>query len=111
MMKRSDESRDSFAAIIFQGETLIACAGKMNHLERRLAQQRQRFDDGLIDSARALASAHDQHCCDVRLQSELLPGRLSIQAFEFGADRRASDFGPHFWKKCRALFEAEQNGA
>jgi len=111
MMKRGDVSGDSFAAIIFRDLPFITRAGEMNDLERRVAEERQRFDNRLINSARALTSTHHQHRCDIAAQSEFLPGRLSIQAFELVPNRRAGQFGAHFGKKRGAFFEAEQNRA
>src|SRR5436309_1954283 len=62
MMKRRDVGGDSFPSIIFRYESFVARAGKMNNLKCRVAQEWQRFDDRLIDAARALTSAHHQHC-------------------------------------------------
>ena len=109
MMKRGDVSGNSFASILVRYQAFVPRSGKMNHLQRSVAQERQRFDDGLIDAARALTSAHHQHRCDIRLQSERLPRRLPIQAFEFGADRRAGHLRAHFGKEGGAFSEAEQN--
>ena len=107
MMKRSDVSGDSFASIIVRHQPFIARSGKMNHLQSSVAQEWQRFDDRLINSARALTSTHHQHRRDIRLQSEFLPCRSSIQAFELCANRRAGQLRSHLRKEGGAFFEAE----
>jgi hypothetical protein len=74
-------------------------------------QGRQRFDDRLVDSAGALASAHDQEREEILAQPEPLPREFLIDGLKLFADRRAGYFSPRFRKKRRAFLEAEQNGA
>src|SRR5436190_24245413 len=69
MMKSRDVGRNFFAAIIIGDEPLVACAGKMDHLQRHALQKRQCFDNGLVDSAASLASAHYQQRWQISPQS------------------------------------------
>jgi hypothetical protein len=110
VVKRRDVGRDFFAEIIVRDEPFVARPGKMNHLDRDVMQGRQRFDDGLIDSAGALASAHDQKREEILPQPEPLPREFLIDRLKLLADRRAGYFRPRFRKKRRAFLEAEENG-
>src|SRR5436853_6502931 len=107
MMKRRHVSGDSFTSIIIRYEAFIPGPRKMNDLQRTPAQQGQRFDDGLVNAACALTPSHHQHRSDIGLQSEFLPGRLPIQAFELGPNRRAGELSSDFGKESGAFFEAE----
>ena len=83
----------------------------MNHLQRNALQKWQRFNHGLIDSARALAASHHEHRRADLPESEFLTRHPSIQTFQLGSDRRAGDFCVGFWKKRRAFLEAKHDRA
>src|SRR5437868_5562960 len=106
-MKRCHEGPHICSLIIVSYEFFFASAGQVNNLERGVGQRRQRFNHGLIDSARALAAAHDQKGGSVAVQAEFLAGELAINPPQIGPDRRPRDLCFHSWKKWRAFFEAE----
>jgi hypothetical protein len=72
-------------------------------------QERQRFDQRLIDSARPLAASHYKQRRQILIQSEFSARDPPIQTHQFGSNRRAGDFGVCFWKKRSAFLEAEHD--
>src|SRR5438270_11659274 len=106
-MKRRDVRRYCFPLIIVGYETFVARARKMDHLDSKVVEERQRLDHGLVDSTRALASPHHQQCCQVFAQAEFLPRYAAVHRLQFLPDWRAGDYGAAAGKKRRAFFEPE----
>src|SRR5207237_9875467 len=84
MVESGDKSRNIFAAIIIRNQTPIAPTGEMDDLERDILQCGQRFDDGLVDPTRALASAHHAQRREVFAQAQSWTRNMSLQASELG---------------------------
>ena len=108
MMERGDVSRNIFALVIVGDQTFVARAGKMDDLKRQFLERGHRLDHGLVDSGRALASAHHQQRRQIVAQPELLQRDFAIDALELSANRRAGKFRFYFREKLRAFLESEQ---
>src|SRR5437667_1946780 len=109
MMESSYVSREIFSAIIICNQAFIARAGKMDHLQRRTLQERQRFDQRLINSARTLAASHHEQRGEILLQSKPSTRIASIQMHQFGPDWCAGDFCMRFWEKGCAFLKTKHD--
>src|SRR5437588_11549337 len=101
-MKRRDVRWYFFPLIIVGHETFVARARKMDHLDSKVVEERQRLDHGLVDSTRALASPHHQQRRQVFTPAEFLPRNAAVHRLQFLANQRAGYFGSSPGKSRRA---------